>query len=82
MFARSVFITTIERQICASLNRCKRMKAEPNRQIPHKLATKLELVLLQYFLNRKVWTKPVRNVVGDNNETNIISIPTLKTNFS
>jgi len=40
------WLTTIERQIYASLNHCKRMKVEPSRQIPHKLATKLELVLL------------------------------------
>jgi len=41
-----LWLTTIVQQICASLNRRKSMKAEPSRQILHKLATKLELVLL------------------------------------
>jgi len=34
------------RLIGASLSRRKRMKAEPSRQIPHKLATKLQRLLL------------------------------------
>jgi len=51
-----LWLTTIERQVCASLNRCKRMKAEPSRQIPHKLAAKLELVLLlQYVTTYHAW---------------------------
>jgi len=42
-----LWLTTIEILIGASLNRRKRMKAEPSRQIPHKLTTKLQRLLLQ-----------------------------------
>jgi len=37
-------LTTTEREMSASLNRHKIMKAEPSSQIPHKLATKLQRV--------------------------------------
>jgi len=45
-----VYVTTVIYTyywvICASLNHRKRMKAEPSRQIPQKLAARLEFVLL------------------------------------
>jgi len=43
-----LWLTTIERQICASLNHYKRMKAEPSRQIPHMHAINLDLFYYSY----------------------------------
>jgi len=65
---RVLWLTIIEREICASLNRCKKMKAGPSRQIPHKLVTKLQRVLLlfpirggnpccYYFLQMLIFTE-------------------------
>jgi len=41
-----LWLTTLEKEIHASLNCCKKMKEESSRQNLHKLATKLELVVL------------------------------------
>jgi len=41
-----LWLTTLEKEILASLNCCKKMKAESSRQNLHNLATKPELVVL------------------------------------
>jgi len=50
------------RLIGASLSRRKRMKAEPSRRIPHKLATKLQRLLLS--VNTSVWFTAVERFLS------------------